>query len=268
MCVILLVEHKALLDTKIVHQCWEQNNHGAGIMWFEDGAVRTDKGIMRLKDLLKAIKPLNGTTVFAIHMRWCTSGGLGRQLTHPFPLHDGAMMHNGTFASPPKYWGGSDSSYFAKTLEATTPPDLGHIDKYRAFLTENITGQRLLYFLPRQAHDKEEYGKHRFDFGQYFMSGDWETLEKGIKASNLRWRSSTTTQTLRDVAWVEEEYAVDEYLSLNLTEHTLSAEDGAEKARLLSEKIGAKVYTDELGLIPTHPKVSEALLQCQEHTGE
>ena len=271
MCVIVQVDRGSYLDLTVLHKCWEENNHGAGIMWFENGGVRADKGLMRLKDLVKALKPLNGKHTFAIHMRWCTSGGRGAELTHPFKIHSGFLMHNGTFSSPPKFWEGSDSSYFARCLEAVTPPDLGHIDKYRDYLQEDITGQRLLYFLPAQAEDKKEYGKHKHTVGQIIYSGEWTVYQKGIMFSNMRWQSGTTVRTLKDVAWESEEYTAGEYISLNLAEHTLSLEDGAEKAKQLSEKLGRKVFVDELSLQPSHPLVVQALSegseQCPALTG-
>lgn len=272
MCVIIQVDRDVMLDLKTLHKCWEENNHGAGIMWYESGGtVRAEKGIMRLKDLVKAIKPLNGKHTFAIHLRWCTSGGRGAELTHPFKLHGGFVMHNGTLSDPPKFWEGSDSSYYARCLEAVTPPDLGHIQKYRDYLDTTVTGQRFLFFLPSQPEYKPEYGKRNHQMGQILYSGEWTFPEKGIMFSNMRWQSGTTTRTLKDTAWESEEYAAGEYISLNLTEHTLSLEEGHEKAKQLSEKIGHKVWVDELSLQPSHPLVVQALSegeqQCPAHTG-
>lgn len=73
---------------EILHNCFENNNDGAGFMYAENGRVYFEKGFMSWKSFKRAFKPFKNRADLPIvmHFRITTHGGTEKGLCHPFPL--------------------------------------------------------------------------------------------------------------------------------------------------------------------------------------
>lgn len=84
----------------------ENNSHGGGLAWIEDGLVHWKKGLefKEMRTILKRISP-----PLLIHFRIASEGPVCDELTHPFPCTPGAelalegtapavLCHNGTWS--------------------------------------------------------------------------------------------------------------------------------------------------------------------------
>lgn len=106
MCVAAVIFEKVPLNYL---QSMEQDNpHGAGIAWEQDGGIYFLKGLtaQEIYDLQEAGAM---TYPYLLHFRWATHGDKVPELTHPFPLGprallgetsgmaDRVLIHNGTW---------------------------------------------------------------------------------------------------------------------------------------------------------------------------
>ena len=131
MCLIIADVKGKGVPVDNFRSAWSSNKDGAGLMHWRDNTVVVQKGIMTLPELLAAIEPLNGKEQFAVHFRFATHGGVSPELTHPFDVGLGSfLMHNG-IVNCPKFWKGSDTSYLAEVMKATSTEEkhlFSHID--------------------------------------------------------------------------------------------------------------------------------------------
>lgn len=199
MCIILTCEPNVRPDFSLIDTCFNNNPDGAGLMWCEDGTVCTEKGFTDVWSLVEAIDSIPKSSRLVVHMRIATSGGIDVGTCHPFPicddldmLHsaytecDAAIAHNGVIAGMPTddKLGISDTVYF-----------VSHYVNY-LYHTEGITKgmqRRIKKAAPnnRFAIMTKDNTVHRIGIG-------WETVTKGIQASNATWRY--------DKLWVWDDY--------------------------------------------------------------
>lgn len=101
---------------------YENNPHGYGFMWIEQGRVNAIKGLCDFEQIWQVSKMLKGMT-YALHLRWRTTGKISEEQCHPFTVlekdkHgiDMMLMHNGTIFSMPHHPEKSDTQLFAEKL--------------------------------------------------------------------------------------------------------------------------------------------------------
>jgi hypothetical protein len=196
MCIILTCEKNVRPDYDLIETCFWNNPDGAGIMWVEDGRVMTSKGFMDERELYRAIEAVPMDSRLVVHMRIATSGGINVGTCHPFPvctdldiLHasdvegDIAVAHNGVIRGVPtdNKKGISDTVWYV----SHTVNDLYRQNGY------HVTKSML-------RHIKEQAPGNRFavmtkDGAVYRVGVGWETVTKGIQASNSGWRWSMPT---------------------------------------------------------------------------
>lgn len=104
MCIAIVAQKNAVVSDEELAEGWLRNSHGAGFAFVKKGKVVIKKGFMEFAPFLKAYKSAakkySGSSSFLIHMRIRTSGTTDESNTHPFPIKDGAMIHNGILFSP------------------------------------------------------------------------------------------------------------------------------------------------------------------------
>ncbi len=103
MCIIAYCKERKLNYSELTN-CWCNNNHGVGVAWQSKGFVHFKKGFMELNDF-KAFYDKFNHIPHAVHFRTQTSGGVCKELTHPFVLDfknplegktkQGVLFHNG-----------------------------------------------------------------------------------------------------------------------------------------------------------------------------
>src|SRR3989442_862864 len=94
MCVIISSPKGVKPTLDVLEKCHEANPDGAGVAWATGGGVQWEKGLTG-KEVFKIIQGVDKH--FAVHFRWATVGGVGSQLTHPFPVTaDVSLKKRGT----------------------------------------------------------------------------------------------------------------------------------------------------------------------------
>lgn len=86
MCIILTCEPSARPSYDVLETCWTFNPDGGGAAWVEGGKVQISKGYTTLEDFAALVESIPAASPAILHMRIGTSGGLGRDVTHPFPV--------------------------------------------------------------------------------------------------------------------------------------------------------------------------------------
>lgn len=91
MCVIIVKKAGVSMDCvdyETVRACWQANPHGAGFMYAREKKVHIFKGFMTLDSLWEAIAvaKVQENEPLVIHFRIATSGGVNKEMCHPFPL--------------------------------------------------------------------------------------------------------------------------------------------------------------------------------------
>ena len=113
MCIIIIKDkNEDIPSSQILNDAWDENPHGAGIMWMRGNKVGFEKGFMDKQKMFERLEHLNFQKgdIVAYHFRWATSGEKDMKTTHPFligkdkklrkNLNDmdtkkAVMMHNG-----------------------------------------------------------------------------------------------------------------------------------------------------------------------------
>ena len=214
MCVIC---HKAkgakMPDIKTILDMWDDNPHGAGIMWRSRSKVKYVKGFMKQDKFLKFIKKnekeLEETEV-AMHFRISTHGGVNPWNTHPFPMDPGTntksmsgtvrscMMHNGVLPIVPRNDVISDTAELSLRAKEFSSPE-----KYIESIAEYVSADnRILVFAPDETlfvgdwHEEGQLSfsnlnfKSMYDLGLGFQPKyyyDWNDMEwKDYKGKRVR----------------------------------------------------------------------------------
>lgn len=123
-----------LPSTETLRICWENNPHGAGLMWADGEKVHVRKGYMSwdafedaLDEVAEGIDVVS--TPMALHFRIATHGAIVPGCCHPFAVKDSfdrmrqtkiaadvGFMHNGTLSGLDTDDDTSDSMAFAKAV--------------------------------------------------------------------------------------------------------------------------------------------------------
>lgn len=107
MCVIVHKQKDVPLSQKVLRECWNQNPHGAGIMWTEDQKLSCEKGFMTFASLWSRLSDesldFKGKEC-VIHFRYGTAGLKTPELCHPFIINPNlAFVHNGILSHSELY---------------------------------------------------------------------------------------------------------------------------------------------------------------------
>lgn len=135
MCIIVYKPKGESLPSKdTLRTCWENNPHGAGIMWADGSNVRIRKGFMSWDAFDRALDEVTSkldvaATPMALHFRIATHGAVKPGCCHPFAVKDSyermrqtrisadvGFMHNGTLSGLETDDSTSDSMAFARSV--------------------------------------------------------------------------------------------------------------------------------------------------------
>ena len=135
MCIIAVKPiGEELMERRILENCFNYNNDGAGLMYNLDGKVYIEKGYMNFKNFYNRLLELDKEIGLkdrglVVHFRITTSGGTCMENCHPFPISnkgkdlkrlnfvtDIGVAHNGIISGyiPPKGSPYSDTQLFIK----------------------------------------------------------------------------------------------------------------------------------------------------------
>lgn len=191
MCVIVICKENFISEEEII-QCHIANPDGIGIAWREKDYVYYKKGFMELDEFLKWYSNFQKKDIFPhiMHFRLATSGGIKRNLTHPFPISfnnlnlegktkEGIIFHNGVISNWENYIPVIANYCIQKSMKFPKGP---FSDTRLAAILVKILGKNILeilngkwvYFTPQKL---KTYG--------YFIS------KNGILFSNLTWQKKS-----------------------------------------------------------------------------
>ena len=97
MCIICYVPQERTLSEDAFENCWDNNPDGGGMMWSEDGCIKTYKSLSvdNFKDKYYKKSKENASDI-VLHFRIGTHGSNTIRNCHPFKISDRyAFCHNG-----------------------------------------------------------------------------------------------------------------------------------------------------------------------------
>lgn len=199
MCVIMVCTESKPSYNDLLHATL-QNDDGIGIMYYDRKfkTAKWEKGLM-LPELKKILKHLQ--LPYAIHFRFATSGSVGPELTHPFPIEAGVslalkgrgqrlLMHNGCYNT----WQ-SDSRIAALSYKVDIPQGVWSDTRALAWLG-HLAGLDFYNFTPDRVVILDAATV------QFFFYGDGWVKESGITYSSLSFRPLNIKT--REKAYLEE----------------------------------------------------------------
>lgn len=182
-------------DNETLRECFDNNPDGAGIAWSDGKIVRIIKGLMSYKTLKNTLKTIDNPTSKAviIHCRIATSGGIRKDVTHPYPVTDDisllrrvkvtdsiALAHNGVINGMDTDKTTSDTMAFVRDVAAPMRrlcPDLLHNDDALSIL-ETVAASKLA--LLNSAGDLVTLGTFVEDKGIYYSNTSYLPYIVGI----------------------------------------------------------------------------------------
>lgn len=96
MCIAILRKPNAEIPEHFLRNGYENNEHGAGFMYAQNGQLIIKKGYFSFESFFEEYQQVPKECVVAIHFRHATHGAINAENCHPFPINDNfALIHNG-----------------------------------------------------------------------------------------------------------------------------------------------------------------------------
>lgn len=124
MCVIAIQPRGIQISKEHLQNCWDNNNHGAGIMYSVGGKIIVKKEMKSFDKFYNHIEEASKhDTSVVIHFRIATSGGINDYNCHPFKVHKNLYFcHNGILdIDVPKDSKENDTQIFNNALMKPLP---------------------------------------------------------------------------------------------------------------------------------------------------
>ena len=178
MCVAIYKPEGKLISRRTLKKCFRANADGAGFAWLDDSRQAIiSKGFFSFSTFWKAYRE-HAKKEAIIHFRWATHGAENYENCHPFPIPDGAMIHNGviSWCEPLKTDPRSDTRVFAEDLLTgfLTSGNDPHEAKFKATL-ENVLGPSnkvCMFYKGKPVILNEDYGQ--WIDGVWFSNTYWK----------------------------------------------------------------------------------------------
>jgi predicted glutamine amidotransferase len=97
MCVIAIQPRGIQISKDYLKNCWDNNSHGAGLMYAKDGKIIVKKELESFDKFMSYVEEAGKyDSSLVIHFRIATSGGINDYNIHPFKVHKNLYFcHNG-----------------------------------------------------------------------------------------------------------------------------------------------------------------------------
>ena len=184
------------MDT--LHNCFENNSDGTGMMSLEGNEIKINKGFMTWKSFKKAYKKMNFTDkdTFLLHFRIATHGNIDKNTCHPFPISDNeldlkattintqfAFAHNGIINLIDEKDSLSDSMLFVKDiLSQLKEDDIYNNKTIQKMIQLSSSGSKLMLWSVKHG---------------VLLTGKWENVND-IYFSNTTYQKAVYTSRLVD----------------------------------------------------------------------
>jgi len=146
MCIAIL-NASGTLSKKTLRTCWENNNNGAGMAYWDGTALQTEKELTSFKRFYKMYtnaRNKHPTAEIALHFRIATHGRINLDNCHPFnvgPNH--AIVHNGIISGHgnDEY---SDTHQFAENVLSAFISDQLYISPFVELIESYIEMSKII----------------------------------------------------------------------------------------------------------------------------
>ncbi len=175
MCIAILKPKGMKLKLDDLEECWENNPHGAGLMFADNGKLVVRKGWMKWRNFQRAWMKhdLTDKTV-VLHFRISTGGNIDQANCHPHLINaDIGVVHNGIFSAkniPIIDDNYSDTCHFVRTLR-----DLGDLDflgdaEVREWIRRVSVGSKLIFMRSDGSYEIVNSGAGEWNNGSWFSN--------------------------------------------------------------------------------------------------
>lgn len=205
MCIAIMNPSNVTLKKEILQNCWENNTHGAGMLYIESGKLKTFKEMNNFDTFyekylsIKKNKKSKKNKV-VLHFRISTHGKINEENCHPFLVNESlGFVHNGIIYDVQTTENHSDTFMFNETYLQSFPSNF--LESWQMCdMIEKFIGNSKLVFLDNENNDtilNEDMGV--WDMGCWFSnttykSSKWmdvggQRVLKGLTTTN--WKSTT-----------------------------------------------------------------------------
>ena len=234
MCLIVYKPQGYKFDRAIINNAMVFNSDGWGLMWVQNGKIKTLKNTDMSK-LYTALDKLEEAQLsISLHLRMATHGPIIKDNCHPFtsPCKQFAMMHNGVVSYAKMIGTESDTRAFCReTAWPALTQYFSYDDGIDAIEAADRSGSRLIFLNSN---------------GQFRITGQWCDRD-GLKYSNSQ--SFVSYRSIGTRFRVTDPYDLTEMADMSSRDIlSLCRNDPDYVAALISEYFGSfepEDYTDE-----------------------
>lgn len=150
MCIAILKPKGQALSMSDLEECWDNNPHGAGLMFADNDKLIIRKGWMKWKNFKRAWEKGSYTDkTVALHFRISTGGNIDQANCHPHLITpEIGVVHNGIFTSkniPIIDKNYSDTCHFVRLLRELGDPHFLTDKKTREWIHDVSIGSKLIF---------------------------------------------------------------------------------------------------------------------------
>lgn len=172
MCIIVL-NTKEHLSKKLLNECWESNNDGAGMMYSLDGKLNIFKELKNFNTFYEYYSTLRKEfkkTKIALHFRIGTSGKIDINNIHPFMVNKKlSFMHNGIIDIPLQRKSKiSDTIAFNQKILKQLPQNFLYNHAITELISRYIERSKLLFM-----NNQGKYWIINEHLGHWDKKGNW-----------------------------------------------------------------------------------------------
>ena len=201
MCIAIAnVKNNPLSDEQI-RNCWENNSDGAGILYKENGMLKTFKTMTSVEHFLKKYKKVITQSNCLIHFRITSAGSKTVANCHPFMVNQFlGMIHNGTISSSKYVKTGdeSDTQSFTKQVLRGMPDGFLDYPVLQKMVGEAVGAGSKLAFMDIDEKftiiNSEAYGAHSDALGNWYSNKSYEQVNNYVWKGNKKVFKNAKTQ--------------------------------------------------------------------------
>lgn len=172
MCVIAIQPRGIQISRKELKNCWDNNSHGAGLMYSNNGKIIVKKEMESFDKFMEYVNEASKyDSALVIHFRIATSGGINDYNCHPFKVHKNLYFcHNGILdIDVPKGSKENDTQIFNNSLMKPLPFNFYKNNAIMNILEYTIGSGNKFVFLD----DKGDYYILNEAAGEWSENGAW-----------------------------------------------------------------------------------------------
>jgi len=156
MCVILYNPNGVKYNEREIRNACATNDDGFGVMWLENGKVKSFRGILSANEIVETLNSFDGVPN-VVHLRFATHGPVVPDLCHPFQvtpddadqkvmmMHNGVLYEHGQRAKHHE----SDTLVFARDRQDDVrqfgTSDIIFDEDYVKYMEDVISGDRMIF---------------------------------------------------------------------------------------------------------------------------